>query len=160
MTRRRAVSMIEALVAVAVLAVTMAALMTFARQETKGIGLSEERTLALAFLAELREAFGYRGLEFYERSGFPDRFEAFSALQRTILEDHPVLSPPPDAPGRSPPVVASLARQAADLGVERAILFRPFVDANDRPAGEVRFVIRYRTRAGQPREVSTTRIVY
>lgn len=150
--RRRGLSLVEVLVAVALLAVLIGGILTFSQQETRSVGATEERFVATLLLAELREAFGGRPALYYQLQGFPPRFEDFNALHRTFLEQHPATVPAPPGQVEGPAATLILQRMQA-MQVRRAVLFEPVTLASGAQAGVVTFEVRYRNAAGKPRSV-------
>jgi hypothetical protein len=89
--RRAGMSLVEALVAAAILAVSMGALLTMNSQESRGVAFTGRRFYALMQLAELRESMAGKPMYFYVDNAFPSDPAAFTALHSTLIEDHPLL---------------------------------------------------------------------
>lgn len=155
---RRGMSLVEALVAVAILAVALGGLLTLGRQETQGVGMTEERLMAILALEELRETFGHRPRTYYEDQGFPEDAASYPALLTTLLDDHAATIPLP--PDRDGPIAQAVARRRAALQMQRLVTFKPFTTPDGVQAGLVRFLVRYKTRQGQDREVQTVQVVF
>lgn len=153
---RRGFSMVELVVAVAVLAVALVSLMTFSAQEVDSIEFTGDRLVATQALRELSECFGGLPLHYYKEKGFPERFEAWTPLHETLFADHPVMAggPPGD------PVGAEIEAVRAAIGLRRAVLVRGFTTAAGVEAGVVRFVVRYQGAGGQTRELTSAAVAY
>jgi type II secretory pathway pseudopilin PulG len=151
-------SLVEALVAVAILAVSMAGLLTLNSQETRGVAFTERRFYALMALAELRESLAGKPRYFYVDSSFPADAGSFSALQTTLIEDHPLLLPV--LPGEENPVNQSLQARFADLQLQRFVLYQPTTLPDGTEVGLVTFLVRYQNAKGALREVSTVQVVF
>ena len=156
---RRGFSLVEVLVGVALLGGALAALLTFGTQEVRIVGLTEERYHATQALEDLQEVFGGKPLYYYRDRGFPATFDAFDALLASNFELHPLVLPLPD-PAAASTVERELVARADQMAMRRAVLFEPFTTPAGGDAGVVSFVVRYRTRSGQERQVSTVRVVY
>ena len=155
---RRGMSLVEALVAVVILAVALGGMLTLGQQETKGVGMTEERLMAILALEELREAFGHRPRTYYEGLGLPADPAGFSPLLATVIDDHGATVPLP--PDRDGPIAQAVARRRQGLSMQRMVLYQPFTTPDGVEAGMVRFLVRYKTRQGKDREVQTVQVVF
>lgn len=153
--RTRGFTLVEVLVALGLVAGGAAALLGLTIGDARALALTEERLLATHALDALRAGFGGRPLGEYRDRGFPPRFEEFTPLAATLLEDHPATASDADSP-----VDADLARRAAVANLRRAVLFEPTTTPEGLDAGIVTFVVRYTGAGGAPRELRAREIVY
>lgn len=148
------------LIAALVLSSTTVALLSTWIQENRVLAADRERLLATLIHDELREAFARKGLPWFQDQGFGPRFEDFGPLQATILADHPALTDPARPDLADSPTRRVLLEAMEVMQVQRVLLFEALPPSSaGRDQGLVRFVVRYRGRQGQPREVSSVRVV-
>lgn len=141
---RRAVSIVEALVAAAILAVSVAAVIGLMNQQPRAVALDETKQLAGMCLQELRAAFGHLTFEGFQGLGFPappaeGAGDTFNALHRTRLEDHPLITGPTPPEGAGPGR-ALLAQRIEAAGIRRSI----YVQEEAAPIGGQRLVVTFR----------------
>lgn len=158
--RRAAVSLVEIVVAVAILATAVAAIMSLSTQETKAVAVNEEHLVATLALQELRECFGHRPRIFYGPTGknFPATAEAFHAGYQDLLAEHRAIFSGGDP---SDPHAAELAATESRLELKRLVLYEEFTTPGGVPAGRVTYEVRYTPRGGGTRRrVANYEIVY
>ncbi len=155
--RRPGFSLVEVLVAVAVLATAMAGLLAFSTQETRNVILTEDRFYAIQALTELEEAFADKPGYWFRDQGFPADPSGFSALHRTLLDDHPLLVPP-GLPANRTEVTRVLDERYRSLGIRRSVLAVPSADMPE--AMVVTFLVEYASPSGGTRRVQATRVAY
>lgn len=166
MSRRRAVSMVEVLVALAILAVAGGALLTLGSGESAGVAKTEERYLAELLLAELEAAFGEGSLETFQGAGFPppptgDTTPPLAPLLEAMIEDERAVTgaqPPLDRPAS--PVGEALRASMEKLRVTRGVYLEELITGDGVRCGRVTLRVAYRTREGQTRVVESRRVVY
>lgn len=158
--RRRGLSVLEAVVAIAVLAFSVAALIRFSSGESRAISMSEERLTAIMLLGEMQQTLNHRDFAFY--SQFPARREQFDGLLETLVLELPTVFDPRDTTDTSQ-TAAELRATLGRMKARRYVLFEP-IAAPEGGAGVVTYLVTYEARgekgAPVPKEISTYEVVY
>ena len=164
--RRGAVSLVEVIVALAILAVAGGAMLTMSSGESVGVAQTEERYVAELLLGELEAAYGEGSLEAFQATGFPpppagEAPPPLDPLIEAMLEDDQAITgaePPLDRP--ETPVGAALRATMERMQVTRGVYLEELVTGEGLRCGRVTLRVGYRNRDGQPRVVESRRVVY
>lgn len=157
MKRRQALSVLETVVALAILAFSVAAMMNFNTSETRAIEMSEERLTAIMLLGEIQQTLNNRDYDFYKN--FPKDPKDFD----DVLHREEVVRPPvfdEKDTTLDTEFAKELRKTIAKMGLKRYMLFEAFTDADGREGGVVTYLVTYKSRKGGTKEVSTFEIVY
>lgn len=160
MTRshRRGFSVLEVVIAIAVLAGSIAALMQLNSQEGRSIEMSEERLTAIMLLTEMQQTMSGRSYDYFK--DFPTNEAGFDALFRSmVIEEHPTVFDERDTSDTRP--FAQHLRTTMDrMKVDRFVLIEPFTTAAGTNALVVKYLVHYQGKAGVRKTVSTFEVVY
>lgn len=157
MRKRRGFSVLETVIAIAVLAVSVAAMMQFNTGETRAIEMSEERLTAIMLLGEIQQTLNNKDYSFY--ATFPNKRENFDTLAESVVLEHPTVFNHKDTTVDTP-FAKELRKTLERMQVRRYVLFETFVDSGGREGGVVTYLVTYVSKEGVTKEVSTFEIVY
>ncbi len=164
--KRRGLSLVETIVALAILVVAGVGLLVTSQGETKGVIHTKERYTAEILLGELEAAFGGKALEFYQTRGFPPppqdpSLDTFTDLHRSLFLEHPTIT------GMEPPssfedsdVSKALRKSMKAMQVKRSIFVEELTGGQNLTAGLVTFRVSYVDRAEKPRSLSRHEVIY
>lgn len=157
MSRRAGLSVLEIVVAIGILAGSVAALMTMSSGESRGVEMSEQRLGAIMLLTELQQTLGGRSYDYYEP--FPEAKAGWDPLLDTRLTDHVTIFNPADTTDTRD--FAKQMRAAMGLmKAKRYVLFQPFSTSAGLEGAVVTYLVEYEGKAGTKKEVSTFEVVY
>lgn len=158
-TRRRGLSLIEVLVAVAILAVSLAAILTLASSENTAGASDRDRLLAAGLLRELEECFAHRPRRYFGSPhglAFPETLDQFGDLHASAILEHPMITPANPEEARDG-IGRALAGFLATRKARRAILLSA-PDGPDGP-GVVTFLVEWESPSGGSRTLRRHRVV-
>jgi len=156
MARRRGLSVLETVVAVAVLAFSVAAVMRNTGGESRAVEMSEERLTAIMLLGEIQQTLNHRDYSFY--ATFPAREEQFDSLHESLVLELPTVFNPEDTTDTSP-FAEHMRKTLQRMKVRRYVLFEPRPSPLGQ-AGIVTYMVTYETKKGVKKKVSTFEVVY
>jgi type II secretory pathway pseudopilin PulG len=157
MRRRAGLSVLEIVVAIGVLAGSVAALMTMSSGESRGVQMSEQRLTAIMLLTELQQTLGGKSWEYYQ--AFPTQPDGWDPLTETLVLDHVTVFDHRDT-ADTRPIAAQLRAAMAQMKVERYVVRQPFTTSTGLNGDVVTYVVTYESNAGVRKEVSTFEVVY
>lgn len=156
---RRGTSLIEILVAVAVLAVATAAMMNLLTGESRLTRFSLERFVALQALGEMEGAFAGRPAAWFAARSFPADEANWNPLLDTLVDEDPVVTPR-EPLARTLTVTQAELREAYDrIDVRRRVLYRPGDPSDPEDPPRIELVVRYRPPGGTPRDIRALRVL-
>ena len=158
MRRRRAgLSVLEIVVAIGILAGSVAALMSMGTGESRGVQMSEQRLTAIMLLTEMQQTLGGRSFDFY--SAFPAAQDGWDPLTETLVLDHVTIFDHRDTTDTRPYAVQMRATMG-QMKVERYVLRQTFTTSAGLSGAVVTYLVSYESKAGVRKEVSTFEVVY
>lgn len=157
MRRRRGFSVLEVVVAIGVLAGSVAALMTMSSGESRGVQMSEQRLTAIMLLTELQQTLSGKSWNYYQ--AFPTQKDGWDPLTETLVLDHVTVFDHRDTTDTRPWAVQMRAT-LAQMKVERYVLRQPFTTSTGLAGDVVTYLVSYEGKAGVRKEVSTFEVVY
>ncbi len=146
--------MVEAMLAIMMLAVGFIALLSLSNSESQRTDISRQRLLADQALRQLREALGEWTQE--ELLEFPASLADFTPLHASRIEELPGIAIP-ENPERAAIAQAFETALKADT-IERVVVFRPSVSPEE--PGFARFIVRYPGAGRVVRTLETSKAVY
>jgi prepilin-type N-terminal cleavage/methylation domain-containing protein len=154
---RRGFSVLEVVVAIAILAFSVAAMMRFTSSESRSIEMSQERLTTIMLLSEIQQTLNNRDYAFYKNT-FPTKREDFDSLAETVVLELPTVFNHKDTTVNTP-FAKELRQTLKRMKVRRYVLFEPRNEGGQE-FGIVTYLATYVSKAGVTKEVSTFEIVY